>query len=126
MLKRTHGPEVFPFRLPDGTRAFPTIIEKKAKTPPSQIAPQPKDSKPTPQGGYEGTARVGKIVVVGNTKTETSVILKMIPLSPGDVLDYQALRTAERNLAAFRPTITVEESGDNPDSKDVRVTVKEK
>jgi len=43
VLKRTHGPEVFPCRLPDGTRAFPTVIEKKAKTPPPQEAPTPKD-----------------------------------------------------------------------------------
>jgi RNA polymerase sigma factor (sigma-70 family) len=41
LLKRTHGPEVFPFRLPDGTRAFPTIIEG-AKAPPPALAPQPK------------------------------------------------------------------------------------
>ncbi len=32
VLKRIRGPEVFPFLLPDGTRAFPTIIER-AKTP---------------------------------------------------------------------------------------------
>ena len=125
VLKRTHGPEVFPFRLPDGTRAFPTIIEKAGETPPPpQIAPQPKDSKPAPQGGYEGTARVGKIVVVGNTKTETSVILKMIPLSPGDVLDYQALWTAEKNLATFNPTITVIDGGKH--YKDIQVMVEEK
>jgi RNA polymerase sigma factor (sigma-70 family) len=63
VLKRTHGPEVFPCILPDGTRAFPTVIEKKAttpppidattplpieraKTPPPQTAPQPKESTP--------------------------------------------------------------------------------
>ena len=45
MLKRTHGPEVFPFRLPDGTRAFPKLIEEATPKPP-QTAPQPKDSKP--------------------------------------------------------------------------------
>jgi RNA polymerase sigma factor (sigma-70 family) len=44
VLKRTHGPEVFPFRLADGTRGFPTIIEK-AKTPPPQTAPTPEDRK---------------------------------------------------------------------------------
>jgi uncharacterized protein (TIGR03067 family) len=41
LLKRTHGQEVSSFRLPDGTRAFPTIIEG-AKAPPPAIAPQPK------------------------------------------------------------------------------------
>jgi uncharacterized protein (TIGR03067 family) len=44
VLKRTHGPGVFPFRLPDGTRAFPTVIEK-ANTAPPQVAlvPPPSD-----------------------------------------------------------------------------------
>jgi hypothetical protein len=54
------------------------------------------------------------------------VILKMIPLGPGDVLDYQALRTAEKNLAALNPTITVIESGEGADFNDIRVTVVEK
>lgn len=47
MLKRTHGPEVFPHRLPDGSRAFPTIIEKAEPTP--RMGLQPKASK---FGGY--------------------------------------------------------------------------
>jgi uncharacterized protein (TIGR03067 family) len=29
LLKRIHGREVFPFRLADGTRAFPTMIERE-------------------------------------------------------------------------------------------------
>jgi RNA polymerase sigma factor (sigma-70 family) len=86
----------------------------------------PKANKPAPYNAAERTVRVGNIVVIGNTRTETSVILKMIPLVPGAVLDYQALRTAEKNLAAFNATITVEESGDSSGFKDVRVTVKEK
>jgi RNA polymerase sigma factor (sigma-70 family) len=48
VLKRIHGPEVFPFRLPDGTRAFPPVIERPNKdTPPPQVAPTPKDNKST-------------------------------------------------------------------------------
>lgn len=42
VLKQTHGREGFPFRLLDGTRAFPTIIER-AKTeqiPPPSLTPQ--------------------------------------------------------------------------------------
>ncbi len=48
VLKRNHGPEVFPFRLPDGTRAFPTIVEKAntEHTPSPSIAPHPKANKP--------------------------------------------------------------------------------
>jgi RNA polymerase sigma factor (sigma-70 family) len=128
VLKRTHGPEGFPFRLPDGTRAFPTIVEKTRRepTPPPQVVPQPKADKPNAYKPAEKVARVGNIIVVGNTKTETSVILKMIPLYPGGVLDYQALRTAEKNLAGLSATITVEETGDSGNFKDIRVTVREK
>jgi RNA polymerase sigma factor (sigma-70 family) len=38
-LKRIHGPQGFPFRLPDGTRAFPTIIGPRTSTPPPQPRP---------------------------------------------------------------------------------------
>src|SRR5262249_147470 len=45
VLKRIHGPEVFPYRLLDGTRAFPPVIERvKKATPPPQEAPTPKDN----------------------------------------------------------------------------------
>jgi hypothetical protein len=44
VLKRIHGPEVFPYRLADGSRAFPPVIERvKKATPPPQNAPTPKD-----------------------------------------------------------------------------------
>jgi RNA polymerase sigma factor (sigma-70 family) len=125
VLKQIHGPEGFPFRLPDGTRAFPTIIEK-ANTAPPPIPRQVPDQRPSPYNEVARTVRVGQIIVVGNTKTETSVILKRIPLSPGAVLDFQALRAAEKNLAAFNPTITVIENGESADFKDIRVTVQEK
>jgi uncharacterized protein (TIGR03067 family) len=55
VLKRTLGREVFPFLLPDGTRAFPTIIES-AKTPPPPprlITPQPKANKLNAFGAAE-------------------------------------------------------------------------
>jgi RNA polymerase sigma factor (sigma-70 family) len=120
VFRRTFGPEVFPFRLADGTRTFPgtrfpTLIEQKGKPlpPPPKIGPQP-------------AAKVGKIIIVGNTRTDASVIRKLIPLRPGDLLDYDALLRAQENLAAFNPTITVEESGDRAGRKDVRVTVREK
>jgi hypothetical protein len=53
------------------------------------------------------------------------VILKMVPLAPGDVLDHRALRAAEKNLAALHAAISVIESGGGSDFKDVRVTVTE-
>jgi uncharacterized protein (TIGR03067 family) len=124
-FKRIHGPEAFPFRLPDGTRAFPTIIERATTPlPPPRVMAQPKDTKPDANRAEERPARVGKIFVVGNTRTETSVILKKIPLFPGTVLDYQALRTAEKNLATLNPTITVLDGGD-PNFKDIQVKVEE-
>lgn len=124
MKRSPHGPKVF--ILPHGTRGFPIVIEKEAKTPPPKEAPTPKDSKPTPYNEAEKTAKVGRIIIVGNTKTDDSVILKKIPLSPGAVLDPQALRTAEKNLAALNPTITIVESNGSADFKDIVVTVKEK
>jgi outer membrane protein assembly factor BamA len=69
---------------------------------------------------------VGRIIVVGNTKTDTSVILKMIPFSPGDVLDSQALRTAKKKVAALNATIRVVKNRDGGDFRDVLVTVTEK
>lgn len=81
---------------------------------------------PAPYATEKTPSRVGMIIIVGNTKTATSVLLKRIPLSPGDILDYQALRAAKKNLAAFNPTITVVESSNNSNFKDVLVTVKEK
>jgi hypothetical protein len=45
VLKRIHGPEAFPYRLADGSRAFPPVIERvKKATPPPQEAPTPKDN----------------------------------------------------------------------------------
>ncbi|HEY7309652.1 MAG TPA: sigma-70 family RNA polymerase sigma factor [Gemmataceae bacterium] len=44
VLKRLHPGNVFPFRRADGTRAFPTLIEKEnipAQPPPTVRAPQP-------------------------------------------------------------------------------------
>jgi hypothetical protein len=61
VLKQIYGKEVFPFRLADGTRAFPTVIEKARKEPtppaPAEIVPQPTPGLGTapekrPPGGY--------------------------------------------------------------------------
>jgi RNA polymerase sigma factor (sigma-70 family) len=115
-LKRTHGPEVFPAILADGTRTrtFPMIIEKET-APPINPAPY-----------KERIAKVGRIIIVGNTETDDSVILKKVALSPGDVLDPQALRTAKKNLATLNATITIVEGSDSADFKDIVVKFKEK
>jgi outer membrane protein assembly factor BamA len=77
-------------------------------------------------GANEKPVKVGHIFLVGNTKTEQAAILKKVPLRPGDTIDYQALRAAEKNLAALKATIDLIESVDHADYKDIRVTVVEK
>lgn len=68
--------------------------------------------------------RVGEIHVVGNQKTPTTEILKLLPIFPGEVLVYQKLRTAEKNLAAFKATVTVIEANSG-EFRDILVTIKE-
>lgn len=83
-------------------------------------------------------ARVGQIFIVGNERTRQNVILRQVPLFPGQVLNYPALREAERNLArlnifeasqdgSVRPTVSVLDNPADPDSpyKDVLVSVQE-
>jgi outer membrane protein insertion porin family len=83
-------------------------------------------------------ARVGQIFVIGNDRTKMNVILRQVGLYPGQVLSYPEIRLAERNLArlnifktspdgAVRPTITVQDGPEGPDSeyKDVIIKVEE-
>jgi outer membrane protein assembly complex protein YaeT len=83
-------------------------------------------------------ARVGQIFIIGNDRTRQNVILRQVPLYPGQVLTYPDLRVAERNLArlniftvspdgATRPTVSVRDNPADPDSefKDVFVNVQE-
>jgi outer membrane protein assembly complex protein YaeT len=80
-------------------------------------------------------ARVGQIIIVGNTVTRQDVILRELPLHPGQVLSYPDVKTAEKNLdrlglfndpqTGARPTVTVlEPEGDSP-FKDILVQVQE-
>src|SRR5206468_9468693 len=81
-------------------------------------------------------ARVGQVYVVGNEVTRQNVILRQVPLYPGQVLTYPDLRVAERNLAKLnifesnpeagvRPTVSViDPDGPNP-AKDILVNVQE-
>ena len=77
-------------------------------------------------------SRTGRILIEGNTVTADRVILNQLPLYPGQVLNYDALREAEANLArlgifdADDPP-RVEELPTDLDSafRDVRVRVKE-
>jgi outer membrane protein assembly factor BamA len=81
---------------------------------------------------------VGQIIIVGNEHTPSQVILRQIPLHPGQQLTYPPLRIAEQNLARLnifevspdegvRPTLTLLDDPNNPNNpvKDILVTVQE-
>jgi hypothetical protein len=100
-------------------------------------APKQEKNKENPKSGQasQPAARVGEIRIVGNENTSDDIILKGIALLPGQVLNYDDLKKAERKLERLglfeldaekgvRPTITVI----NSDGlfKDILVTVKEK
>lgn len=81
-------------------------------------------------------ARVGQIHVVGNERTKQNVVLRQVPVYPGQVLSYPDLRVAERNLArlqlfetspdgAVRPTVTVIDPDTPGEYKDLLVQVNE-
>ena len=80
--------------------------------------------------------QVGQILIVGNDVTRQNVILRQVPLYPGQLLTFPDLKVGERNLArlnifeadqekGIRPTIEVlDPDGPNP-VKDLLVTVQE-
>jgi RNA polymerase sigma-70 factor (ECF subfamily) len=89
VLKRTHGPEVFPFRLADGSRAFPTLIEKVEKAmPPPQVAPTPKDSVLRAGEGKQITVEFEKQKTLQGSWTPVSVEVmgKQYPKENLDIL----------------------------------------
>jgi outer membrane protein assembly complex protein YaeT len=81
---------------------------------------------------------VGQIIIIGNERTKQNVILRQIPLYPGQLLTYPDKVVAERNLARLnifevspdggvRPTLTILDDPANPNNpvKDILVTVQE-
>jgi RNA polymerase sigma factor (sigma-70 family) len=95
-----------------------------------------KAAKPTPAA--KPPARVGQIIIIGNTKTPAEVILKHVPLYPGQVLSYPDLKAAEKKLEqtgrfvvdpgkGTRPTVTVRDNPAGPEGtfKDIIITVQE-
>jgi outer membrane protein assembly complex protein YaeT len=83
-------------------------------------------------------ARVGQIFIIGNDRTRQNVILRQLPLYPGQILTYPDLAVAERNLTrlgifknspdgAVRPKVTLMDNPYDPSSpyKDVLVSVEE-
>jgi outer membrane protein assembly factor BamA len=77
---------------------------------------------------------VGQVLVVGNERTKQNVILRQVPLYPGQVLTYPDLRAAERNLTRLNifessenvhPTVTVLDPENESEYKDLLVQVQE-
>lgn len=84
----------------------------------------------------KGVARVGNIIIVGNTVTKDNVILRQIPLYPGQILTFPDLRRAEENLARLnifetnpqmgsRPTLEVLDPDSDSEFKNILVQVQE-
>lgn len=73
---------------------------------------------------------VGRINVAGNTKTKQHVILRELPLKPGQPLNSVDLETAKKrlkNLDYFEEGIDVAQSASGtPGYRDINVTVREK
>lgn len=77
-------------------------------------------------------ARVGRVIIEGNTVTADRVILNQLPFYPGQVLNYTALEQARANLMRLgifdsEDAPTVEDLPTDLDSafRDIRVRVKE-
>jgi outer membrane protein assembly complex protein YaeT len=81
-------------------------------------------------------AKVGQVYVIGNTRTRQDVILRQVPLYPGQPLEYPAMRQAEKNLTRLgifetspdgseKPKVYVLNPESDSDFKDIMVEVKE-
>jgi outer membrane protein insertion porin family len=79
-------------------------------------------------------ARVGQIFIIGNTRTRQNVILRQVPLFPGQILTYPDLDLAKNNLTRLGiftsgqdgppPAVTVLGPDDSV-YKDIRIDVNE-
>jgi RNA polymerase sigma factor (sigma-70 family) len=111
VLKRTHGPEVFPYRLPDGTRAFPPVIERvKKATPPPQEAPTPKDNNKYDLGfstprSEEPPASLRIAATVNGEAILAEEVYAAAYLSLPDAHNLTALDRSRRITAVWRKTL---------------------
>jgi outer membrane protein assembly complex protein YaeT len=106
-----------------------TVREQDFSTAPGEVAVHYEVQEKPP-------AKVGEIRVVGNDVTRQNVILRQVPLYPGQPLTYPDLRVAERNLAKLgifetnaqsgvRPTVSVTDLESDTEFKDILVQVQE-
>jgi hypothetical protein len=89
--------------------------------------PASKQDKPARTQQDKEPARVGQILIVGNERTPQDVILKDLPLYPGQVLTHADLRRAEKILTrkGLRATVTVLNGEAEPAFKDVLIQIQE-
>jgi hypothetical protein len=80
--------------------------------------------------------RVGEVFVVGNERTPQTVILRQVPIYPGQILRPRVLRSGERNLARLtwlflvdkenRPQVRVIDPHAKTAFRDVLISVSER
>jgi outer membrane protein assembly complex protein YaeT len=81
-------------------------------------------------------SRVGQIFIIGNSRTKMNVILRQLPLYPGQILEYPQLVAAQNNLTRLgifetsqdgnvRPTVKVLDPESESVFKDILVEVQE-
>jgi outer membrane protein assembly complex protein YaeT len=106
-----------------------TVREHDFSTGPGEVAVHYEVQEKPP-------ARVGQIRVVGNEVTRENVILRQVPLYPGQPLTYPDMRLAEKQLAKLgifetnpqtgvRPTVSVIDPESDAEFKDLLVQVQE-
>ncbi|MGF1583178.1 MAG: hypothetical protein ACFCD0_27975 [Gemmataceae bacterium] len=97
------------------------------------------DAAKKPAATQKRSAKIGQILIRGNTRTPEWMIRQRLPLYPGQTLQFPFLRIAERDLShsmlfvvdkkrGIRPTVTVLVHPDSPNSEfvDILVSVKER
>jgi uncharacterized protein (TIGR03067 family) len=121
-------PRVLDAPPPAGERALIGLrgLWEEVKELKQRVASLEAKLKMAPDAGNQQAVRVGQIIIVGNEKTTDAVIRKKLGINPGQVLDYQALRAAEKRLAEVNATVTVVEAPEGAGFRDVLVTVREK
>jgi outer membrane protein assembly complex protein YaeT len=112
-----------------GWAGYPTTVKKELFYPEPGVVLVRYDVMERPP------SRVGQIFIVGNEVTRQNVILRQIPLYPGQVLTYPDLKTAEANLnrlgiftdpqTGAKPTVSVIDPDVDSPFKDILVQVQE-
>ena len=113
-----------------GYRGYPVSVrEQIIATSPGEVAVHYEIQERPP-------VHVSEIKIVGNTVTRDNVILRQVPLEPGQLLSYPDMRVAEANLARLqifkadpasgvRPTVSVIDPDGEGEFKDILVNVEE-